>query len=74
MALFQIFFGLSALCLCVIMNCYFIYAVIKPVVNEDVGVIYGLAIIQNLELSITRSQAAMAAKPSNMVALGRSGS
>lgn len=42
-ALFQIFFGLSALCLSVILDFHFIYAVSKPTMSEDIGVIYGLA-------------------------------
>lgn len=40
---FRYFFSLSALCLSVILNFHFIYAIIKPTVSEDTGLIYGFA-------------------------------
>lgn len=40
-ASFQIFFSLSAPCLSVILDFCFIYAIIKPTVSGDTGLIYG---------------------------------
>lgn len=61
------FFIRGALCLSVILDFHFIYAVINSTVNEDTGLIYDLAylklpILMNLKLLVTRNKTVMGSK------------